>query len=117
MRGMPSVATDSTWVSPRWNRPVPCAVGRTPISADSGRMSAGPRPSMRTPSLTMRLRVTSFCNERNARFTATASSGKRRGASIVPTSSANVPASISVRRLLRSVLSAIFIASAVADSA
>ena len=55
MRGMPSVATDSTCVSPRWNRPVPCAVSSTPTSADSGRMSAGPRPSMRTPSLTMRL--------------------------------------------------------------
>ena len=54
MRGMPSVRTDSTCVSPRWNRPVPCAVGMTPTSADSGRMSAVPRPSMRTPSLTMR---------------------------------------------------------------
>ena len=36
MRGMPSVATLSTWVSPRWNRPEPCAVGMTPTSADSG---------------------------------------------------------------------------------
>ena len=34
MRGMPSVATDSTWVSPRWKRPVPCAVGE---HADLGR--------------------------------------------------------------------------------
>ena len=55
MRGMPSVATDSTCVSPRWNRPEPCAVGDAcPTSADSGRMSVVPRPSMRTPSLTMR---------------------------------------------------------------
>ena len=33
MRGMPSVVTDSTCVSPRWKRPVPCAVGTTPTSA------------------------------------------------------------------------------------
>ena len=42
MRGMPSVVTLSTWVSPRWNRPEPWAVGMIPTSADSGRMSAGP---------------------------------------------------------------------------
>ena len=30
----------STWVSPRWNRPEPCAVLTRPTSADSGRMSA-----------------------------------------------------------------------------
>ena len=29
----------STCVSPRWNRPVPCAVGMTPTSAESGRRS------------------------------------------------------------------------------
>ena len=34
MRGMPRVTTLSTWVSPRWNRPEPWAVGRTPTSAD-----------------------------------------------------------------------------------
>ena len=34
MRGMPSVATESTCVSPRWKRPVPCAVG---MHADLGR--------------------------------------------------------------------------------
>ena len=28
MRGMPRVSTLSTWVSPRWKRPEPCAVGR-----------------------------------------------------------------------------------------
>ena len=66
MRGMPSVVTLSTWVSPRWNRPVPCAVGMKPTSADSGRMSAVPRPSMRTPSSTIRVRTTFFCSERNA---------------------------------------------------
>ena len=75
MRGIPSVVTDNTWVSPRWKRPVPCAVGTTPISADNGRMSAAPRPSMRTPSFTMRRRVTSFWSERNARFTAVFDSG------------------------------------------
>ena len=34
MRGMPSVVTLSTWVSPRWNRPEPWAVGD---DADLGR--------------------------------------------------------------------------------
>ena len=47
MRGMPSVTTDSTWVSPRWNRPVPWAVGMIATSAERARMSVVPRPSMR----------------------------------------------------------------------
>ena len=34
MRGMPSVATDSTCVSPRWKSPEPCTVGE---HADLGR--------------------------------------------------------------------------------
>ena len=34
MRGMPRVSTLSTWVSPRWKRPEPCAVGRISTSAD-----------------------------------------------------------------------------------
>ena len=66
MRGMPRVATDRTWVSPRWKRPQPCAVGMRPISADRGRMSAGPRPSMRMPSSTMRLRTIFFWRDRTA---------------------------------------------------
>ena len=41
MRGMPSVATLRTWVSPRWNRPEPCAVGSTPTSAESGTQVGG----------------------------------------------------------------------------
>src|SRR5579871_4044500 len=66
MRGMPSVATSSTWVSPRWNRPEPCAVGITPTSADRGRMSVGPRPSMRMPSSTIRLRTNFLVSDRTA---------------------------------------------------
>jgi hypothetical protein len=38
---MPSVQTLSTWVSPRWNRPVPWAVSRRWTSADRGRRSVG----------------------------------------------------------------------------
>ena len=57
---MPSVVTLSTCVSPRWNRPEPWAVGSTPTSDDSGRMSVGVRPSMRAPSLTMRRRTIFF---------------------------------------------------------
>ena len=66
MRGMASVATLSTWVSPRWNNPEPWAVEITPTSAESTRMSDEPRPSMRARSLTMRLRTTSFCSDRKA---------------------------------------------------
>ena len=66
MRLMPSVVTLSTWVSPRWNRPEPCDVAIRPTSAVSGRMSVGPRPSMRTPSSTMRRRTISFVVARTA---------------------------------------------------
>src|SRR5215204_2953607 len=38
--GMPRVVTLSTWVSPRWNRPEPCAVGSTPTTAvDAGALA------------------------------------------------------------------------------
>ena len=66
MRGMPRVATLSTWVSPRWNRPEPCTLGSTPTSADSGRMSVVPRPSMRRPSSTMRRRTSFLVSDRTA---------------------------------------------------
>ena len=68
MRGMPSVVTFSTWVSPRWKSAEPCAVGSRSISAESGRMSAVPRPSTRTPSSTMRLRTSFLVSERMARL-------------------------------------------------
>ena len=57
IRGMPSVVTLSTWVSPRWKSAEPCAVGKRSTSALSGRMSVTPRPSMRRPSSTIRLRT------------------------------------------------------------
>src|SRR5438105_11004769 len=69
MRGMPRVVTLSTWVSPRWNRPEPWAVGITPTSADTGRRSVTPRPSMRTPSSTMRLRTSFLVSERSEEHT------------------------------------------------
>ena len=59
MRGMPRVVTLTTWVSPRWNSAEPWVIGKRSISADSGRRSVTLRPSMRTPSSTMRRR-TSF---------------------------------------------------------
>ena len=62
MRSMPSVVTFSAWVSPRLNSAEPCARGRTPTSAESGRMSVADRPSSRTPSSITRLRMTFFCN-------------------------------------------------------
>ena len=68
IRGMPSVVTLSTCVSPRWKSAEPWAVGRRSTSADSGRMSAVPRPSMRTPSSTMRLRTSFLVRPRMARL-------------------------------------------------
>ena len=59
IRGMPSVVTFSTWVSPRWKRAEPWAVGSRSTSADSGRIWDVVRPSIRSPSSTIRLR-TSF---------------------------------------------------------
>ena len=69
MRGMPRVVTLSTWVSPRWKSAEPCAVGNRSISAESGRMSAVPRPSTRTPSSTMRLRTSFLVSDRMAALT------------------------------------------------
>ena len=66
IRGMASVQTFNTCVSPRWNRPEPWAVGSTPTSAETGRRSATPRPSMRTPSSTMRLRTSFLVSLRTA---------------------------------------------------
>ena len=58
MRSMFSVVTPRIWVSPRSNSAEPCTRGSTSTSADSGRMSRGPRPSMRTLSRRMRWRTT-----------------------------------------------------------
>ena len=66
MRGMPRVVTLSTWVSPRWNRAEPWAVGNRSTSADSGRMSVVVRPSMRRPSSTIRLRTSFLVRPRTA---------------------------------------------------
>ncbi len=69
MRGMPRVRMFSTWVSPRWNKLDPWAVASSPTSADRARSSAGPRPSMRTPSLTMRWRMSFLTRARTAALT------------------------------------------------
>ena len=58
--------------------------GRMSTSADSGRMSVVPRPSMRRPSLTMRLRTTFFCSERNAGLTCLTRDAYCCGSSGVP---------------------------------
>ena len=52
----PSVAIVMTCVSPRVNRPEPCARGRTPTSTEIGRSSVVPRPSIRMPSSRARAR-------------------------------------------------------------
>ena len=52
---MSSVVTPMIWVSPRSNSAEPCARGTTSTSADSGRMSVMPRPSMRNWSVRIRL--------------------------------------------------------------
>ena len=113
MRGMPRVSTLSTWVSPRWKRPEPCAVGRISTSAESGRMSVVPRPSMRRPSLTIRLRTTFFCSARNAGWIGVARDANGSGSSAVPHIASSSPSRISSRRSLRADLSAMAIASEV----
>ena len=112
MRGMASVVTFSTWVSPRWNRPEPCAVGRTPTSADSGRRSFGPRPSMRPPSLTMRLRTSFLVRLRTASLISFSRPANSPGASRVPASSAIVAVVAASVAALRSALPAMRLAGA-----
>src|SRR3954465_13767010 len=58
MRSMFSVGTPRIWVSPRSNSAEPWTRGMTSTSADSGRMSVRPRPSMRTLSRRIRCRTT-----------------------------------------------------------
>ena len=84
-----------------------------PTSAESGRRSVTPRPSMRTPSFTMRSRTTCFCSERNAFLTSPSRPANWPGSSGVPAAASSRPSRISSSRLLRSVLSAIAMASAV----
>ena len=61
-----SVVTPRIWVSPRSNSAEPWARGITSTSAASGRMSVVPRPSMRKPSVRIRLRTVDLFSERNA---------------------------------------------------
>ena len=75
IRGMPRVVMFRTWVSPRWKRPEPWAVGRRSTSADRGRMSDVPRPSMRMPSSTIRLRTIFLVSERTAALISRSRSG------------------------------------------
>ncbi len=105
IRGIASVVTLSTCVSPRWKSPLPCAVGKMPTSADTGRRSFGPRPSMRTPSLTMRVRTSCLVSERTASLICFSWPAKRPGASAVPASAATVSAVTASIAALRSALS------------
>ena len=66
MRSMFSVVTPRIWVSPRSNSAEPCTRGSTSTSADSGRMSLRPRPSMRTLSRRMRWRTSFLFSDRKA---------------------------------------------------
>ena len=61
-----SVVTPRIWVSPRSKSAEPCTRGMTPTSACSGRMSARPRPSMRTLSRSTRSRTSCLFSARNA---------------------------------------------------
>ena len=60
------MVTPRIWVSPRSNSAEPCTRGSTPTSAESGRMSVSPRPSMRSPSLTTRWRTSFLVSDRMA---------------------------------------------------
>ena len=66
IRSMFSVVTPRIWVSPRSNSAEPCTRGTTQESADSCRMSASPRPSMRSPSLMIRCRTSFLFSARKA---------------------------------------------------
>ncbi len=61
-----SVVMPRIWVSPRSNRADPWTLGTTWTSALSWRMSLVPRPSMRTPSLITRSRMSFLVSERKA---------------------------------------------------
>ena len=76
IRGMPRVVMFRTWVSPRWKRPEPWAVGMSWTSADRGRRSEVPRPSMRIPSSTIRVRTIFLVSERTAALISRVRSGK-----------------------------------------
>ena len=65
----PSVVKARTWVSPRWNSPVPCALGEIPVSQVSVRISSAPRPSGRSPFSMIRRRNSFSTNESNASVT------------------------------------------------
>ena len=60
------MVTPRIWVSPRSNSAEPCTRGSTRTCALSGRMSASPRPSMRTLSLSTRWRTSFLVSDRNA---------------------------------------------------
>ena len=113
MRGMPSVSTLSTWVSPRWKRPEPCDVGRM---LDLGRE----RPDVGGAAA---VDAQALVDDAACARPSSAASGTRglhllgvvlrtgSGSSGVPHSASSSPSRISSRRSLRSVLSAIAIAS------
>ncbi len=63
---MLSVVTPRIWVSPRSNSAEPCTRGMTPTSACRARMSARPRPSMRTLSRSTRSRMRALVTDLNA---------------------------------------------------
>ena len=79
-RGMPSVVTLTTWVSPRWNSAEPCVIGNRSTSADSGRMLG--RWCVRrcaAPSSTMRRRTSFLVSERTAGLISPTRSGNSSG--------------------------------------
>ena len=114
MRTMPRVVMLSTWVSPRSNRPEPCARGRMPTSAESGRMSRGPRPSMRLASLTTRWRTSSLVRLRKA--AETSRSRPAKASPSWPLAASTASALRASRRSCRWFLSAMAMASRVAAS-
>jgi len=60
------VVTPRIWVSPRSKMAEPWTRGTTSTSAESGRMSRSPRPSIRTPSVRMRWRTNFLVTARKA---------------------------------------------------
>ncbi len=103
-----------TWVSPRWNNPEPCAVGTIPTAADSGRISAGPRPSIRTWLVAMRWRTSFLVRDRTAALT---SPGRPSNSSPSSSRMAWVASSVAASRSALAVMVVTFSIRAVPTSA
>ena len=88
---MPSVVVTMPWVSPRVKSALPWTRGSSPTSLEIGRTVTMSRPSMRTPSSQIIVRITLPCTSPKASFTRPTASGNSgvRASTTWPLSSLN----------------------------